>query len=65
LASRAPAGYVLNCDRSPSDDYVILHRADCHTIDGRPARGKSWTEHYQKVCADSIAESEDWARSKT
>lgn len=38
-----PVGFVLNVNRSPRPDYLILHRASCRTISGRPTRGGPWT----------------------
>ena len=55
-------GYVLNCERDPRATYLVVHRATCGTISGEPARGRNWTAAYQKVCADSLPELEDWAR---
>jgi hypothetical protein len=46
-----PAGFVLNVERSPRPNYLILHRATCRTITGRPARGGPWTGPYIKVCS--------------
>lgn len=61
-----PTGYVVNCDRNPRASYLMLHRASCHTINGAPARGDTWTAAgYMKVCADTIAELEAWARAET
>jgi len=60
-----PSGYVLNCDQQPRASYLVAHRAECHTISGQPSRGSTWTCTYQKVCAGSIKELDDWARSKT
>jgi hypothetical protein len=30
--SNNSSGYVVNCHRRPTPDYLILHRADCYTI---------------------------------
>src|SRR3954452_6333730 len=27
-----PSGYVLNCERHPSPNYLIVHRADCASV---------------------------------
>ncbi len=62
---RHPRGFVLNCARNPGDDYLVLHHADCYTIGGGPAHPRSWTTSYQKVCAESEAELQEWARSRT
>ena len=40
---RHPDGFVTNAARRPRADYLILHRASCHTISGTPARGSRWT----------------------
>lgn len=45
-------GFVLNMARSPRPDYLILHRATCRTISGRPTRGGPWTGPYVKGCSD-------------
>jgi hypothetical protein len=50
---RHPAGFVLNAARNPRPNYLILHRATCRTINGRPTRGGPWTGAYIKVCSDS------------
>jgi hypothetical protein len=54
-------GYVLNCAPHPRADYLVLHRATCGTIAGKPSRGDTWTVTYQKVCSDSRDEIERWA----
>lgn len=47
-------------------DYLVLHRAMCHTITGSPARGDTWTtSDYMKVTADSISELAAWALAET
>jgi probable F420-dependent oxidoreductase len=59
-------GFVVNAFARPTADYLMLHRADCHTINGKPARGDSWTRRgYAKICASSIQELTDWARQET
>lgn len=54
-------GMVLNCERSPRPGYLVLHRATCWTINGRSARGKSWTGPYLKACATTEAALREWA----
>lgn len=44
------SGYVVNTGRNPSAAYLMLHRADCHTITGTPAAGSTFTGDYSKVC---------------
>lgn len=54
-------GFVLNVARSPRPDYLILHRASCRTIGGRPTRGGPWTGPYVKVCSDDELHIAAWA----
>jgi hypothetical protein len=54
-----PDGYVLNCERPPRPSGLTLHRATCWTISR--ASGTNWTVNYQKVCADTFEEIDDWA----
>lgn len=57
-----PGGWVVNCHRRPSANYLVLHRATCGTITGVPARGRTWTEgDYAKVCSEDAAELSRWA----
>lgn len=56
-----PRGFVLNANRSPRPDYLIVHRATCRTISGKPTRGGPWTGPYIKVCADDLLEVAAWA----
>ena len=58
-------GFVLNCTRNPSSDYLILHRATCPSITGEPARGRLWTDQYIKVCSTAASAIQDWARRQT
>lgn len=60
-----PGGFVVNCDRNPKANYLMLHRVSCHSISGAPSRGDAWTIAYMKVCADSPTELEAWARAET
>ncbi len=50
--ARHPGGFVINTGRTPSAAYLMLHRAACGTIRGRPARGTTFTGDYAKVCGD-------------
>jgi hypothetical protein len=56
-----PGGFVINCGRPASASYIMLHRASCGTITGRPANGGVWTDDYQKVCAPKRADLVAWA----
>ena len=58
--SRTPHGYVVNCYRNPTSDYLMLHWADCYTIN---ANQLPWTTGaFAKVCSPIVAALEDWAR---
>lgn len=58
-----PSGHVINIQRSLNPGNARLHRADCHTVNGRPARGNTWTGPYIKICSASVGELQDWARA--
>jgi hypothetical protein len=64
---RHVGGFVVNCDRSPSPNYLVLHRATCFHISVEvdfmgPA---PWTGGgYIKVCSASRRSLEDWASEK-
>lgn len=45
-----PQGFVINAARNTTAAYLVLHRASCYTIGGRPARGSQWTADYIKFC---------------
>jgi hypothetical protein len=60
-----PNGYVLNCDREPSDRYLVLHETDCRTISGEPSRGTTWTTAYAKVCASTQIDLVLWCQEIT
>jgi hypothetical protein len=58
-----PGGYVINIERSLNPGEARLHRADCYTISGRPARGATWTGPYIKICSTAARELQDWAHT--
>jgi hypothetical protein len=58
-----PDGFVVNTDRNPNPNYLVLHRSTCRTISGRPSRGSSWTADYTKICGGR-PELESWARNE-
>jgi hypothetical protein len=62
-AATHPSGYVINIQRSLHPADARLHHADCHTINGRPPRGATWTGPYIKICSASARELQDWARA--
>lgn len=47
-----PEGFVLNTYRTPSLDYLLLHRTNCRTITNLPANGSRWTADYIKICGE-------------
>jgi hypothetical protein len=49
---RHPDGFVINTGRAPNAAYLVLHRASCGTITGKPARGTTFTGEYTKVCGE-------------
>lgn len=56
---RHPRGFVVNCLRNPTPDYLILHWADCYTINGSHS---PWTTgDYAKVCSPDLTALEAWA----
>lgn len=55
-----PDGYVINIARSRNASTARVHRADCRTLNRQSTQGGAWTGPYVKVCAQSIAELENW-----
>jgi hypothetical protein len=60
-----PIGFVLNCNRHPTSDYLILHRATCRFITELDPRMKTFTGEYIKVCSTDRRAVKQWARAKT
>jgi hypothetical protein len=63
-----PSGFVVNCHKKPSPDYLILHTAKCKTI-RRLAKKRdnwiaNWTNPYIKVCALEKTKLDDWAEKE-
>ncbi len=58
------AGYVINVQRNLNPSDARLHSADCYTINGQPARGKTWTGPYIKVCSASSRQLRDWSLTR-
>ena len=56
-----PDGYVINILRSHSANGARLHHAGCWTISGEHSNGVALTEKYVKVCAEQLAELDQWA----
>ncbi len=60
------AGYVLNIQRDHNARDARLHRAACRTINGVPARGRTWTGGpYIKVCALDQSTLATWNSEQT
>jgi len=57
-------GFVVNCMRMPSPGVLMLHKATCRTITAEPARGRTWTDQYIKVCSLDKDELSRWARNE-
>jgi hypothetical protein len=56
-------GLVVNSFRKPDPRYLILHRASCGTIRGKPALGDRWTTGgYIKACSGTRTDLHQWAR---
>lgn len=58
-----PGGFVVNSLRSPSPNYVVLHRASCPSMLRYTmiARQGGFTEHgYAKACATTTTELGGW-----
>lgn len=58
-----PEGFVVNTTRPPKPGYMVLHKADCHTISQytRNAREGGFTERqYLKVCAPTVGALAKW-----
>jgi hypothetical protein len=55
-----PCGFVVNANRVPKPNYLILHRSTCNHI-ATNARENWTTNSYIKICSNSIDELRDWA----
>jgi hypothetical protein len=58
-----PAGFVVNCTRTPMPSYLMLHRASCRSI-RTPKRTNYTTSDYIKVCALDRRDLEQWASNQ-
>jgi hypothetical protein len=56
-----PNGYVINILRSHNATEARVHHADCRTINGQNPLAAGWTSQYVKVCAEQLAEPDQWA----
>ena len=56
-------GFVVNTFRKLDPRYLILHRASCHTIRGKPDRGDRWTTgDFIKPCSETRSALDQLAR---
>ena len=56
-----PDGHVINIPRNHSATAARVHRADCRTINGQNPHKGAWTGPYIKVCAEQLADIQQWA----
>jgi hypothetical protein len=56
-----PDGYVINVARKYTVTAARVHHASCRTISGQNPHGGPWTGLYVKVCAEQMAELDQWA----
>lgn len=54
-----PDGYLINCERSPKPNYLVLHRPSCPHFDRAPSI--HWTKDYIKICSARRDDLEEWA----
>ena len=60
---RHPDGFVVNTYRTPNPQYLLIHRASCHSISKKTSPDYTWTEGgYLKACASAYDELDRWAR---
>jgi hypothetical protein len=50
-----PDGFVVNADRPPRPAYLMLHRADCSTLQRLPSNARSWTATSSKTVGTRAA----------
>jgi hypothetical protein len=55
-----PAGFIVNAQRQPHADYLMLHRASCSHLRS-PNEPRNWTKHYIKFCSTDVEELNSWA----
>lgn len=54
-----PDGYLINCERNPKPNYLVLHRPGCRHFDRAPSA--HWTRDYIKICSSRRGDLEEWA----
>ena len=55
-----PDGFIVNADRHPQANYLVLHRAICPTL-RLPNASLQWTRSYIKIAANDANELTRWA----
>jgi len=58
-----PDGFLINCYRNETPDYLWLHRTTCGHIKS-PKRKNYTTRGFKKVCSDNRKELADWAANE-
>lgn len=61
--SMHPSGFVVNSERSPRPEYLVLHRATCGQISSE-RRANYTSSEYVKFCSDEMDELEVWAENE-
>lgn len=56
-------GYVINTQRSLNPSNARLHLASCPRINGVPPRGNGFVGPFIKICAESLPDLIQWART--
>jgi hypothetical protein len=54
-----PNGFLINAERNPKPNYLVLHVPSCSHFDRSPS--VNWTKDYIKACSDQRADLEGWA----
>lgn len=54
-----PNAYIVNHDRVPTAEYLVLHRASCVRL--RITGGANWTTTYGKTCGRTLDDIRSWA----
>jgi len=59
-----PTGFIVNCNPTPSLDYLILHRATCRSMTELPPGYEHWTHAFIKLCAEEKGELLMWSHTE-
>jgi Family of unknown function (DUF6308) len=54
-----PVGYVVNAERKPKPNYLVLHRPSCPHF--KSSSQLNWTKDYVKFCSSNRTDLEEWA----